>query len=106
MPTARYGISPQVPESDSRSTSWFRPSACSPNRHFPTSTRRNPSPETLMHTARWDHAVDLRDARVAVLGTGLTAAQLVPEVAKVAKNVYSVQRSPTWILPKPDRLYT
>jgi cyclohexanone monooxygenase len=61
---------------------------------------------TLMHTARWDHAVDLRDARVAVLGTGSTAAQLVPEVAKVARKVYSVQRSPTWILPKPDRLYT
>ena len=58
---------------------------------------------TLMHTARWDHAVDLRDARVAVLGTGSTAAQLVPEVAKVARKVYSVQRSPTWILPKLDR---
>jgi cyclohexanone monooxygenase len=61
---------------------------------------------TLMHTARWDHSVDLRDACVAVLGTGSTAAQLVPEVAKVAKQVYSVQRSPTWILPKPDRPYT
>jgi cyclohexanone monooxygenase len=61
---------------------------------------------TLMHTALWDHSVDLRDARVAVLGTGSTAAQLVPEVAKVARKVYSVQRSPTWILPKPDRPYT
>lgn len=61
---------------------------------------------TLMHTARWDHSVDLQGARVAVLGTGSTAAQLVPEVAKVAEKVYSVQRSPTWILPKPDRAYT
>ncbi|MGX9790858.1 flavin-containing monooxygenase [Mycobacterium sp. MMS18-G62] len=61
---------------------------------------------TLMHTARWDHSVDLRDARVAVLGTGSTASQLIPEVAKEAKKVYSVQRSPTWILPKPDRPYT
>lgn len=61
---------------------------------------------TIMHTARWDHSVDLRDARVAVLGTGSTAAQLVPEVAKVAAQVYSVQRSPTWVLPKPDRPYT
>jgi cyclohexanone monooxygenase len=61
---------------------------------------------TLMHTARWDHSVDLRDARVAVLGTGSTASQLIPEVAKSAKKVYSVQRSPTWILPKPDRPYT
>jgi cyclohexanone monooxygenase len=61
---------------------------------------------TLMHTARWDHSVDLRDARVAVLGTGSTASQLIPEVAKDAKKVHSVQRSPTWILPKPDRPYT
>ena len=61
---------------------------------------------TLMHTARWDHSVDLSDARVAVLGTGSTASQLIPEVAKKAKKVYSVQRSPTWILPKPDRPYT
>ncbi|MDT5330772.1 MAG: cyclohexanone monooxygenase [Mycobacterium sp.] len=61
---------------------------------------------TLMHTARWDHSVDLRDARVAVLGTGSTASQLIPAVAKQAKKVYSVQRSPTWILPKPDRSYT
>lgn len=59
-----------------------------------------------MHTARWDHSVDLRDARVAVLGTGSTAAQLVPEVARVASKVYSVQRSSTWVLPKPDRPYT
>jgi cyclohexanone monooxygenase len=61
---------------------------------------------TLMHTACWDHSVDLRDARVAVLGTGSTASQLIPEVAREAKKVYSVQRSPTWILPKPDRPYT
>jgi cyclohexanone monooxygenase len=61
---------------------------------------------TLMHTARWDHSVDLAGARVAVLGTGSTAAQLIPEVAKVAAKVYSVQRSPTWILPKPDRPYS
>jgi cyclohexanone monooxygenase len=59
-----------------------------------------------MHTARWDHSVNLTDARVAILGTGSTASQLIPEVAKVAKRVYSVQRSPTWILPKPDRAYS
>lgn len=41
-----------------------------------------------------------------MLGTGSTAAQLVPELADVAAKVYSVQRSPTWILPKPDRSYT
>ena len=73
---------------------------------LPDLVEEEPFTGTLMHTARWDHSVDLHDARVAVLGTGSTASQLVPEVAKVAKKVYSVQRSPTWILPKPDRPYT
>jgi cyclohexanone monooxygenase len=73
---------------------------------LPDLVEEEPFTGTLMHTARWDHSVDLRDKHVAVLGTGSTAAQLVPEVAKVAQKVYSVQRSPTWILPKPDRAYT
>jgi cyclohexanone monooxygenase len=60
----------------------------------------------VMHSSRWDHSVSLEGARVAVLGTGSTASQLVPELAKVAGQVYSVQRSPTWILPKPDRHYS
>ncbi len=73
---------------------------------LPDLFEREPFTGTVMHTARWDRSVDLRDARVAVLGTGSTASQLIPEVAKVAEKVYSVQRSPTWILPKPDRAYT
>jgi cyclohexanone monooxygenase len=73
---------------------------------LPALVEEEPFTGTLMHTARWDHSVDLTDAQVAVLGTGSTAAQLIPEVAKVARTVYSVQRSPTWILPKPDRSYT
>jgi cyclohexanone monooxygenase len=60
----------------------------------------------VMHSSRWDHSVALEGARVAVLGTGSTASQLIPELAQVAGKLYSVQRSPTWILPKPDRYYT
>ncbi|OBK53282.1 cyclohexanone monooxygenase [Mycobacterium sp. 1081908.1] len=73
---------------------------------FPDLVEEEPFTGTLMHTSRWDHSVSLEGARVAVLGTGSTASQLVPELAKVADRVYSVQRSPTWILPKPDRPYT
>jgi cyclohexanone monooxygenase len=73
---------------------------------LPELPEQEPFTGTLMHTARWDHSVDLTGTRVAVLGTGSTASQLLPEVAKVAEKVYSVQRSPTWILPKPDRRYT
>lgn len=73
---------------------------------LPALREEEPFGGIVMHTARWDHSVSLDGARVAVLGTGSTAAQLVPEVVKVAKKVYSIQRSPTWILPKPDRAYT
>lgn len=73
---------------------------------MPVLLEEEPFEGTVMHTARWDHSVDLTDKSVAVLGTGSTAAQLVPEVVKVAAKVYSIQRSPTWILPKPDRAYT
>ncbi|MGU3498167.1 flavin-containing monooxygenase [Mycobacterium sp. C31M] len=67
---------------------------------------RNQFGGTVMHTAQWDHSVPLEGSRIAVLGTGSTASQVVPELAKVADKVYSVQRSPTWILPKPNRGYT
>lgn len=73
---------------------------------LPDLEEEEPFTGTVMHTARWDHSVNLDGARVAVLGTGSTASQLIPEVAKVAEKVYSVQRSPTWILPKPDRPYS
>ncbi|CAN5696015.1 NAD(P)-binding domain-containing protein [soil metagenome] len=73
---------------------------------MPDLIEEEPFTGTVMHSSRWDHTVDLHGARVAVLGTGSTASQLLPEVAKVAGQVYSVQRSPTWILPKPDRPYT
>lgn len=73
---------------------------------MPDLVEEEPFTGTIMHTARWDPSVDLTGARVAVLGTGSTAAQLVPEVAKKAAKVYSVQRSPTWVLPKPDREYS
>lgn len=72
----------------------------------PQLVEEEPFEGTVMHTARWDHSVPLDGARVAVLGTGSTASQVLPELAKVAERVYSVQRSPTWILPKPDRPYT
>ena len=73
---------------------------------YPALIEEEPFTGTLMHSSRWDHSVPLHGARVAVLGTGSTAAQLVPELADVAARVYSVQRSPTWILPKPDRHYS
>lgn len=73
---------------------------------LPDLVEQEPFTGTVMHSSRWDHSIPLDGARIAVLGTGSTASQLVPELAKVAGKVYSVQRSATWILPKPDRHYT
>jgi cation diffusion facilitator CzcD-associated flavoprotein CzcO len=55
------------------------------------------------HTARWEHEHDLTGKRVAVVGTGSSAIQLVPEVAQAAAEVLVFQREPGWIMPKGER---
>jgi len=57
------------------------------------------------HSARWDHGVDLTGLRVAVVGTGASAIQFVPEIAKIAAHVDIYQRTAPYVLPKPDRPY-
>jgi cation diffusion facilitator CzcD-associated flavoprotein CzcO len=57
------------------------------------------------HSARWNHDVDLAGRRVAVVGTGASAIQFVPEIAKVAGHVDVYQRSAPYVLPKNDRAY-
>ena len=52
-----------------------------------------------MHTARWDPKLDVSDKNVAVIGTGASAFQLVPELAKSAKSLKVFQRSPPWMMP-------
>ncbi|HUO13102.1 MAG TPA: NAD(P)/FAD-dependent oxidoreductase [Caulobacteraceae bacterium] len=54
------------------------------------------------HSARWRHDVDLKGKRVAVIGTGASAFQFVPEVAKVAEHLTVFQRTPPWLAPTPD----
>ncbi|MDX2169075.1 MAG: NAD(P)/FAD-dependent oxidoreductase [Deltaproteobacteria bacterium] len=53
------------------------------------------------HSARWQHHHDLTGKRVAVIGTGASAFQLAPEVAKVASQLLVFQRSPPWMVPNP-----
>lgn len=57
------------------------------------------------HSARWDHENDLRGKAVAVIGTGASAIQFVPEVAKVAVRLHVFQRSAPYVLPKRDSEY-
>ena len=54
------------------------------------------------HSAEWRHDLDLTGKRVAVIGTGASALQFIPEVAKVAGHVTVFQRTPPWIAPTPD----
>jgi len=54
------------------------------------------------HSARWRHDVDLSGKRVAVIGTGASAVQFVPEIAKDVEALTLFQRTPPWIMPKAD----
>jgi cation diffusion facilitator CzcD-associated flavoprotein CzcO len=55
------------------------------------------------HSAQWDHSYDLRGKRVAVIGTGASAIQFVPRVAGEVASLKVFQRTPPWVIPKPDR---
>ena len=54
----------------------------------------------LFHTSRWDDSVDLAGKRVAVIGTGASAIQVVPEVQQVASHLDVYQRTAPWVIPR------
>ena len=55
-----------------------------------------------MHTARWDHSQDLTGKRVAIIGTGASAVQVIPEIAPTVERLTVFQRTPIWCFPKFD----
>ena len=60
----------------------------------------------LMHSARWDHGVDLRGKRVASIGTGASAVQYVPQIVDQVAQLHVVQRTPPWVMPHGNRAIT
>ena len=58
------------------------------------------------HTSRWDYTVDLEGKRVGIIGTGATAVQVIPEIAKVVKELYVFQRTPSTIDVRDQRATT
>lgn len=58
---------------------------------------------TVFHSARWNHDHDLTGRRVAVLGTGASAIQFVPQIQPRVDELVLLQRTAQWVLPKPDR---
>lgn len=56
---------------------------------------------TAFHSARWDHSQELAGRDIAIIGTGSSAAQMLPEIAAIAHRVDVYQRTANWVLPKP-----
>ncbi|OBG24379.1 4-hydroxyacetophenone monooxygenase [Mycolicibacterium celeriflavum] len=54
------------------------------------------------HSAEWDHSVDITGKRVAVIGTGASAIQIVPEIVKDVAELHLYQRTPAWVMPRPN----
>lgn len=61
---------------------------------------------TTMHTANWDHSVDLEGKTIAVVGTGASAIQVIPQLAKVARELVVFQRTPAWVIPRPEHTFS
>ena len=55
------------------------------------------------HTSRWDYNIDLKGKRVGIIGTGATAVQAVPELAKIVEELYVFQRTPSSIDVRDQR---
>jgi 4-hydroxyacetophenone monooxygenase len=69
---------------------------------FPDIPGRDSFRGRAFHSARWDDSVDLRGARVAVIGTGASAVQFIPEIAEVVDELLVFQRTPPWFGETPD----
>lgn len=61
---------------------------------------------TAFHSLHWDHGHDLTGERVAVIGTGASAVQFIPEIQPIATHLTVFQRTPPWIVPRLDRPIT
>jgi cation diffusion facilitator CzcD-associated flavoprotein CzcO len=60
-------------------------------------------PGRVFHSARWDHDYDLKGKRVAMVGTGASAIQIVPAIQPEVASLTVVQRTPPWVMPRVDR---
>lgn len=61
---------------------------------------------TSFHTNEWDHDYDLRNKRVAVIGSGASAAQVIPAIVDQVKALHVFQRTPHWVMPRHDKTYS
>ncbi len=57
------------------------------------------------HTNHWDHSYDYRGKKVAIIGSGASAAQIIPTIAPDVEQLHIFQRSPHWVMPRPDYVF-
>ncbi|KAI8881609.1 monooxygenase [Backusella circina FSU 941] len=60
----------------------------------------------LIHSAEWDNSYDYNDKRVAIIGNGASAVQIIPNLAPSVKQLYSFQRTPSWVVPREVKSYS
>jgi len=58
------------------------------------------------HTNNWQHDYDHKGKRVAIIGSGASAAQVIPAIAPDVKQLHVFQRTPHWVLPRPDHVFS
>jgi cation diffusion facilitator CzcD-associated flavoprotein CzcO len=74
--------------------------------HMPAIPGMDSADLQILHSARWDRTVSLNDKRVAVIGSGASAIQIVPSIATMARELSVFQRTPPWVLPRENRSFT
>ena len=82
------------------------------NASGPLSTPVTPSIEgqnqfegASFHTNDWDHSIDLKDKNIAIIGSGASAAQVIPAIVDTVKSLHVFQRTPHWVLPRWDIVF-
>lgn len=76
------------------------------NPKFPAFKGQNTFKGEIFHTNAWNHNFDYRNKRVAVIGSGASAAQVIPELAKEVKHLHVFQRTPHWVMPRGDKRFS
>jgi cation diffusion facilitator CzcD-associated flavoprotein CzcO len=61
---------------------------------------------TTFHSAAWDHSFDLTNKRVAVIGTGASAIQIIPAIQPKVRRLFVFQRTPAWVVPRMVKHYS
>ncbi|MFG1942154.1 flavin-containing monooxygenase [Nonomuraea sp. NPDC048826] len=117
LPHVRYGARVESLEYDERARRWrvaldgggvLRPHAVISGigalhvPSYPDVPGRDRFQGPAFHSAEWDHSAGLTGKRVAVIGTGASAAQFVPRIAPLASHLTVFQRTPPWVQAKPD----